>query len=226
MKTLPNQNRKQLASLWFRIKSSIFPLENSLCSNEAARGILMTHGRVRDTFCSQPFSINYQVFGHKLHTHYSLRINGAVPKGTLLWEQGLQGLQQPTHPQAIGELDAVVDGSGRQNEEFVDRVVQLLDTINHFPMLLNNNSNNKAEPDSSSRQYRKHTSCNPGYSGIFHSCQTKVPCWCFHPPAHGLQQQPGCQNLCSLQGKTVLPTAGSSTNKRKYNQKGEGQREQ
>lgn len=39
-------------------------------------------------------------------------------KGSLLGEEGLEGLEQPTHAQAVGEPQAAVDGSGRQREQF------------------------------------------------------------------------------------------------------------
>lgn len=55
-----------------------------------------------------------------LATKCLLRMNGAAATGSLLGEEGLEGLEQPTHPQAIRELDAAVDGSGRQREEFAD----------------------------------------------------------------------------------------------------------
>lgn len=43
-----------------------------------------------------------------------------MTKSTLLGEKSFQGLKEPTHSQSIRELNAVVDGSRSQDEEFVD----------------------------------------------------------------------------------------------------------
>lgn len=64
----------------------------------------------------------------------------SVTKSPLLCEESFQGPQQPARSQSVGELNAVVDGPRSQNEEFADGMVQFLDTVNDFSVLLNNNN--------------------------------------------------------------------------------------
>lgn len=55
---------------------------------------------------------------------------------SLLGKEGFQSCQQSTGPQAIGELSTSVNSCRCQAKEFVHRVAQLLNAVNHFPMLL------------------------------------------------------------------------------------------